>query len=167
MHKSITKQDISNLWVVLTKAYGHKFINSFGETDNGVWYEALKDLSPAELAYGLKRVLTSFSESELATKQAWPPNVKEFRMHCELKLRDYGIPGSSKAFDEVENHFNYNIRNWSHPLLAEISQQLDPSLFHLPRHAAYQRFKAMYDYMAKKHVLKQVIDSRTMKLLSH
>ena len=56
------------------------------------WYEALKDLTSDDLNYGFKKMLVTITDEERKRREAWPPNVKEFRMYCERRLQDFDLP---------------------------------------------------------------------------
>lgn len=57
------------------------------------------------------------SEQERQSKEAWPPNAKEFRLYCERRFEDYGLPPAHKAYYEIENNRWLSYPLWSHPLV--------------------------------------------------
>jgi len=157
MSTNVTQEDIAWLWVAMGNAFGHKFMSTYGERDSGVWQAVLSDLTSHDIRYGFIRMMRDISEGERKSYQAWPPNLKEFRVYCEWRKEDFGFPGASKAFDELENHFNIGVSNWSHNALSLLAKDMDPTLFHLPTPLAYKRFRELYDdfcrdYMATKYI---------------
>lgn len=58
----------------MAKIYGHRWVSSYGEEDDGTWLSALAQLTPAHLAYGLQQCLEAGEE--------WPPSLPAFRNMC-------------------------------------------------------------------------------------
>lgn len=121
---TITIKDIAWLWVNLTTAFGYKFLKNFGEKDNGVWFEALKDLTREDLEYGFKRAIRLTTTEEREKFESWPPNVKEFRMYCERRLQDFNLPEPHIAFAQAKNNNYTKNQYWSHPLIKLATHQL-------------------------------------------
>ena len=83
-------QDIDELWLRMSKMYGHKFTSTYGTLDDGTWCRGLSDLAPAQLGVGLSRCVTR--------KDPWPPNLPEFRGMCLPTAQDLGIPDVDEAY---------------------------------------------------------------------
>lgn len=58
----------------MSKIYGHRWVSSYGEEDDGTWLSGLADLTPDHLAAGLRSCLHSGEE--------WPPTLPAFRNRC-------------------------------------------------------------------------------------
>ena len=54
--------------------YGHKWVSSFGETDDGTWLRVLTGITRGQIAAGLR--------SCLERDDPWPPGAGEFRRMC-------------------------------------------------------------------------------------
>lgn len=113
----ITKRDVSELWVNMAQAFGLRFTSSFGEQDNGVWYEILRSLTRLELAQGFKSMLKSYKPNERERKEVWPPNAKEFYLFCIDAFKPYSIPSLQKAYSECQDNLSFNWQHWSHPVV--------------------------------------------------
>lgn len=149
MSLTITDKDIAWLWVSLTKAFGYKFLKNFGEKDNGIWLEALKDLTREDLEYGFKRALKITTVEEREKFEAWPPNVKEFRMYCERRLNDFGLPEVHIAFAEVQNNNYLSNKHWSHPIVKIATRQFNKSNSYV-NDTDYPLFKKIYDSLCQR-----------------
>lgn len=106
----------------MTQAYGHKFVSNFGQKDNGVWFEALRDLTRCDLSYGFFKLMRNMSVLEQTTHEAWPPNLKEFRSYCVRQYSDFGLLKPSQAFREVEDNRYSTCALWSHPLVVHVAE---------------------------------------------
>ncbi len=144
MSLTITDKDIAWLWLSLTKAFGYKFLKNFGEQDNGVWLEALKDLKREDLEYGFKRVIRLVTQEEREKYEAWPPNVKEFRMYCERRFEDFGLPRAHVAFAEAQNNERITNEFWTHPLVRVAAFQLKKKTMGSIDDENYPNFKKIY-----------------------
>ncbi|MDF1761025.1 MAG: hypothetical protein P1U40_10850 [Coxiellaceae bacterium] len=151
----ISRKDIAWLWVCFAGAYGRKFISSYGEKDCGVWYEALSDLTLDDLVYGLKRVLTQVTEHERKSGEAWPPNVKEFRLLCERTLEKFGLPSVGKAFDEYESGQYVQSGYWLHPVIRRAGQLTLKAIDSEERCERYSVFKNIYKKLANEYMMQQ------------
>lgn len=109
----------------MTKAYGFKFISNYGDKDDDVWFEGLKDLTRADLDYGFKKMLCTVTAEERQKREAWPPNVKEFRVYCEERFKQFGLLIIEEAFAEVKNNNDFVNPYWSHPLILEAKNRLN------------------------------------------
>ncbi|OGO92829.1 MAG: hypothetical protein A3F10_04870 [Coxiella sp. RIFCSPHIGHO2_12_FULL_42_15] len=128
----------------MTRAYGYKFINNFGEKDNGIWYEALKDLTSDDLNYGFKKMLVTITDEERKRREAWPPNVKEFRMYCERRLQDFDLPEVHEAFREAQNNNYLSRPYWSHPLVLVAKKRLNKKPNDYVMDEDYRSFAVIY-----------------------
>lgn len=147
---SLTQQDIALLWVKMAKAYGYKFINNFGEKDTGIWFEALKDLTSDDLDYGFKKMLVTITDEERKKHEAWPPNVKEFRMYCERRLKDFDLPEVHEAFSEAQNNNYLSRPYWSHPLVLTAKNRLNKRPNDYVMDEDYRSFSAIYRDLCQK-----------------
>lgn len=128
----------------MTSAFGFKFVKSFGERDTGVWFEALKDLSKRELAYGFRKTLRDTSDVDSRGKGAWPPNVKEFRAHCKSWLSDLGIPSVHTAFREYASAVYCTHPVFSHAIVGVLAERMGEVDERVNRGAMFLRFQAEY-----------------------
>ena len=74
----------------MTMAFGNKFTSVYGRADNGVWLDALADLTQRDIQEGFMKMLRD-TESVKAGDSVWPPNAKEFRVYCFRRLEDFGL----------------------------------------------------------------------------
>lgn len=58
----------------MTRMYGHKWISSYGEVDDGTWAKGLSGMSSEQLGAGLRACLNR--------DDPWPPTLVEFRNLC-------------------------------------------------------------------------------------
>ncbi len=152
--KRISENDMAWLWTHMTSAYGFKFMKLYGTKDNGVWLEALSDLAPEDLSYGFKKLLKTITQNECESKEAWPPNVKEFRMYCDRNLSDYGLPDVNRAFIELERNEWRAQPVWSHVLVREAASKLKPDpLAH--RGILFEQFAGIYEALVQDYLRKQ------------
>jgi hypothetical protein len=70
----LTDKHIGQLWGRMAAMYGHKWTSNYGDADDGTWLSGLVDLSPADLADGLRACLKR--------TDPWPPTLPEFRQLC-------------------------------------------------------------------------------------
>ena len=126
----------------------------FGVKDSGVWLEALSDFAPEDLSYGFKKVLKSISEKERDNGECWPPNVKEFRMLCERRLSDYGLPDVHRAFNEYEKNEWRPNPQWTHPLVAEAAKHFKPDPEN-HRGILFSGFSAIYEALVRDFLYRQ------------
>ena len=80
---------IETFWLRMTEIYGHKWISSYGETDqDGTWAKCLADLTGQQLKNGFATCMTN--------GEAWPPSLPQFRAFCKPPQRPneamYRIP---------------------------------------------------------------------------
>ncbi len=143
--ETITEKDIAWLWMAMTKAYGYKFVRNYGEKDNGIWFDGLKNLTAEDLVYGFRKALSTTNEEERSKGEAWPPNLKELRMFCERRLKDFGLPTAGKAFDEIEVSRHLSNPHWSHPIVRRAMQFIDANRFDGNRYYLFREFKEVYE----------------------
>lgn len=147
---SITDKDIAWLWVSLTKAFGYKFLRNFGEKDNGIWREALKDLTREDLEYGFKRAIKMTTAEEREKFEAWPPNVKEFRMFCQRRFKDFDLPEVHYAFIEAKNNNYLSKPYWSHPIIFMAKNQLNKKCEEYVEDEDYPAFSKVYSSLCQR-----------------
>ncbi len=70
----MTDRHIRVLWERMAKIYGHKWVSSYGEMDDGTWLTGLGDVTPEQVGAGLEKCRTS--------AEPWPPTLPEFRAMC-------------------------------------------------------------------------------------
>lgn len=54
--------------------FGYKWLNNYGEADNGIWLAGLRDLKPEQILRGIQACRDGGKE--------WPPTLPEFRKMC-------------------------------------------------------------------------------------
>jgi len=70
----------------MTKIYGHKWVSSFGEADDGSWLSGLHDVSVQQIATGLDACRVRLD--------LWPPSLPEFRALCigkKIGKNEFGL----------------------------------------------------------------------------
>lgn len=128
----ITANDIATLWVKMTATFGYRFTETYGRRDPGVWREVLRDLMPADLENGFRRMLRSHHRSGKTAQVGmaasvvaiWPPNALEFRQYCEQARQDGGLPTPHEAFIEAKTNSYLTQPRWSHALIQAASDCL-------------------------------------------
>lgn len=68
------RETIRILWEKMAAIFGHKWVSSFGETDDGTWLRVLSGLTREQIAAGLRACLNR--------NDVWPPGAAEFRRLC-------------------------------------------------------------------------------------
>ena len=82
----LTDRHLDRLWERMGKIYGHKWMSSYGESDDGSWLSGLHDVSVQQIATGL--------EACRGRLDPWPPSLPEFRALClgqKLGKNEYGL----------------------------------------------------------------------------
>ena len=74
MPKGLSTEHIDLLWLRMAKIYGHKWVSSFGQSDDDTWLKGLWDITPEQVGAGLEKCRIS--------KETWPPTLPEFRTMC-------------------------------------------------------------------------------------
>ena len=64
----------------MAMVYGHRWVSSYGEADDGTWLAGLHDVTTDQIGSGLEKCRTS--------KEGWPPTLPEFRAMCLPERRD-------------------------------------------------------------------------------
>ena len=73
-------ETIRILWEKMAAIYGHKWVSSFGESDDGTWLRVMTGITREQIAAGLRACLTR--------EDVWPPGAAEFRRLCLPPRRD-------------------------------------------------------------------------------
>lgn len=74
MPSVLTDRHIDRLWERMAKIYGHKWVSSYGEADDGSWLTGLHDVAVEQIAVGLEKCRVS--------SDPWPPTLPQFRALC-------------------------------------------------------------------------------------
>lgn len=78
----------------MAKIYGHRWVSSYGETDDGTWLSGLYDVTPDQVRNGLEKLRVS--------AQGWPPTLPEFRSMCLPPIiPPYHVPFSRLRFEKT------------------------------------------------------------------
>lgn len=148
---------IATLWIQLTDIYGHRFMNTYGEKDSGVWYQALNDLTEDDLRKGLTTMMRDIRF------ETWPPNCTQFRHLC-LSTKEPLAPKTVEAFREVRQNMYCSSPQWSHPAIKLAIKCMGTKAAYAEDDAeAFKGFSAKYmqicERMAKGHPLPDIADS--------
>jgi hypothetical protein len=81
---AITDEHIAHLWRFMVMFYGYRWLNSYGEADDGTWLTSLHDLTPDQILVGIDTCRLSGKE--------WPPTLPEFRAMCRPNTPAYHLP---------------------------------------------------------------------------
>ena len=104
----LTEQHIKEVWRRMAAIYGHRWVSSFGETDQDkTWLLGLQDLEPRLLAVGLEACIKN-------RQDGWPPSLPEFRRLC-LGLPDMEIACLAAlrgAKDPISESIRKKIGSW-------------------------------------------------------
>jgi len=83
-------------------------VNAYGESDSGVWFHALSDLTEDDLRNGLYVMMRD------ERFETWPPNCTQLRQLClKGKLR-CALPTVHQAFHEARRNAHLPTPVWSH-----------------------------------------------------
>ena len=135
----------------LTAIYGPLFISKYGIEDDGVWFAALKDLTPKALLSGVERLM-SLSQGDKFCD--FPPNCLQFRTLCLSFYGDLRLPSVSDAHREVVNRAYLTQSPWSHPAVQFTANRLGLKFLEMTNPAAsFARFKAAYEQVC--HLVRQ------------
>lgn len=74
MPSGLTDRHMGVLWERMAKIYGHKWVSSYGEEDDGTWLTGLHDVTPEQIGVGLEACRVS--------AEPWPPTLPQFRAMC-------------------------------------------------------------------------------------
>lgn len=105
----------------LTSIYGQLFINKHGVNDSGVWFAALKDLTPKALDSGIERLMSSSQGDKFCE---FPPNCLQFRKLCLGFYSDLSLPSAAQAHREVLNRAYTSGPIWSHKVVKFTAKKL-------------------------------------------
>jgi hypothetical protein len=104
------------LWLRMTEIYGHRWISAYGaDAEQGAgptWAKGLAGINAQQLAHGLS--------SALASSDAWPPTLPEFRSLC------LGIPTFAAVKHELRTKDKAEKRS---PFLRQVWEFIDSYLF--------------------------------------
>lgn len=71
-------RDVGALWVAMADVYGHRWVSSYGADPakgaGATWAKGLAGLTPRQIGQGL--------DACIASADAWPPTLPEFRAMC-------------------------------------------------------------------------------------
>jgi hypothetical protein len=73
-HSTPSRDDLDELWRRMARMYGHKWVSSYGDRDDGTWRAGLRGLAREQIVRGLRRCADS--------GDPWPPSLPEFRALC-------------------------------------------------------------------------------------
>ncbi len=120
------------------------FINKHGTSDScGVWFDALKDLTPKALESGIDR-LNKLSAGDKFT--TFPPNCLEFKALCLDFYSKLDLPKSNDAYLEIKNCAYKTNHSWSHPVIKLVAMRLPEDFLRREReHETYDLFKKAFD----------------------
>lgn len=76
---ALTDAHIDRLWLRMAKMYGHRWVSSYGETDDGTWRTGLHGLTPIQIGTGITKCLERRPRDG---SEDWPPTLNEFRAMC-------------------------------------------------------------------------------------
>jgi hypothetical protein len=146
----------------LTKIYGQLFLTKHGVKDNGIWLEALKDLTPKALESGLMRLNNLAGKGKFAE---YPPNCLQFKALCLAFYEELNVPKASDAYREIINSAYKNKKAWSHEMVEFIAHRLPDEFFKLEQEAqAYAVFKSIYnqifDLVKQGHAIPKSIEKQ-------
>lgn len=101
---ALTDAHIDRLWLRMAKIYGHRWVSSFGESDDGTWLAGLYGITPAQIGAGLTACL---KRKPRDGSEDWPPTLSEFRAMCAPRIlkihQDYiALPKPQTDPDVVE-----------------------------------------------------------------
>lgn len=126
-------------WVLMTDAFGHRWVSQHGETDaGGTWARGLAGLTGQDIARGMARVVASGAE--------WPPGLPEFRALCEPTPDQIGAPEPERAFIEAcRNAHPAVTRHWSHQAVFHAAVEVGlQNLLRLSESVSRGRFEREY-----------------------
>lgn len=127
----------------LTAIYGQLFISKHGVKDTGVWFTALKDLTPRALDSGMERLMALTLGEKFCE---FPPNCLQFRALCLGFYNDLCLPTAANALREVLNSAYISNPQWSHPVVEYTAKKLGRTFLTIENEgASFQRFKDVYE----------------------
>ena len=144
MNGQLTTADIATLWLQLTEIYSSRFVNCYGESDSGVWYQALADLHFESISHGLQAMLRD------ERFETWPPNCTQFRKLC-LSHAGYNVlPTVHKAWHEAHSNMKSRYPIWSHAAVKFTVKCLSVDALVAARtDIAFAKFQHIYERVCK------------------
>lgn len=134
--------NIASLWLSLIEIYSHLFINKYGTSDSGAWFESLKDLTPLALENGLETLRSGRAGNQFAT---FPPNCLEFRGLCLAYYEGLRLPSTADAYRDYRQYARSGKWNNAHDAVKLTAKKLGARFLTIERDMdAYPRFKKMY-----------------------
>lgn len=121
---TITAKDIARLWANMSRLFGKMFTSNFTEQDNGVWLNALHDLTPAELQQGFRTMTHDLRAKERIGEKMWPPNAMDFYHYCRKPLSYYGLPQPREAYRESRMNALHGLTYWQHAAVYNAAKEL-------------------------------------------
>ncbi|HHF7367854.1 TPA: hypothetical protein ACPSKY_003003 [Legionella bozemanae] len=135
----------------LTAIYGQLFISKYGEKDTGVWFAALKDLTPKALDSGVERLMTMSKSDKFCE---FPPNCLQFRALCLGFYSDLRLPSAAQAHREVLNSAYSANPNWSHAVVKFTAKRLGVKFLEIDNEGhSFSVFKEAYEQVC--HLMRQ------------
>lgn len=118
--------------------YGHRWLSSYGEADDGTWLAGLQGVTPEQLAIGVQHCVQR--------GESWPPSMPEFRSRCRPLPQDLGIVNEIEAYREaVKGAGAITQHPWSHPVVYHAAKHVGFwSLLHWPESKTFPRFRDAY-----------------------
>lgn len=127
----------------LTAIYGQLFINKHGVEDKGVWFTALKDLTPKALEIGVERLMALTKGDKFCE---FPPNCLQFRALCLGYYDDLRLPTAAQAYREFVNSAYTTNKQWSHVVVKVTAEGLGPKFLDIESEGeSFARFKKAYE----------------------
>lgn len=139
----------------MVDAFGSKWTSQHGETDSGgTWSKGLAGLTGADVARGMAVLI--------ASGDAWPPALGEFRAMCVPGPEQVGAPAIERAYREAcGNAHPAARRQWSHVAVFHAAIETGLSLL-LVGSADRSRSRFEHEYL---RAIKRVIDGEAMHQL--
>ena len=82
---------------------------------------------------------------EINTGQAWPPNVREFRLCCLSEREDLRLLSAARAFQEVKNNLYCSSPDWSNAAIYWAVQEVGVKKIREGDVEAYREFSDKYE----------------------
>lgn len=110
--KTLNETLVSALWREMTQNFGHRWTNSYGESDQGnTWGKGLAGMTATDLGRGIRRCIEARME--------WPPSLPEFAGLCTPSSKDLGLPDTETAYRAACNS------DWSiHPAVYHAAKKV-------------------------------------------
>ena len=157
----LTTEDIAWLWQELTLLYGTLFTSKNGTHDrHGVWFAALKGLTPKALESGMERLRDLSAGDRFCD---FPPNCLQFKALCLAYYEELNLPKVHDAYREIKNFWESNAGYYSHAVVSFIARRLPDNFLAIKQEkVAYALFKRVYeqvtDLVRQGHAIPEVKD---------